>query len=83
MELRRQGGLVKTVLSDGPPVSSHKPSVDVMMRSVAAIFGSDCLGIIMTGMGRDGVEGCGAIRQAGGYVLGQDEAKSRGWAPPA
>lgn len=76
MELRRHGGLVKTVLSDGPPVSSHKPSVDVMMQSVAAIFGPNCLGVIMTGMGRDGVEGCRSIRQAGGYVLGQNEATS-------
>jgi len=76
LEIRRQGGLVKAALRDGPPVSSHKPSVDVMMQSVAAAFGSNCLGIIMTGMGRDGVEGCRAIRQAGGYVLGQDEATS-------
>jgi len=76
MELRRHGGLVKTVLSDGPPVSSHKPSVDVMMRSAATVYGSNCLGVIMTGMGRDGVEGCRNIRQAGGYVLGQNEATS-------
>ena len=58
------------------PVSGHKPSVDVMMTSAAKAFGPNCLGVIMTGMGRDGANGCRAIRQAGGYVLGQDEASS-------
>lgn len=76
LKLRRSGKLVKTVMNDGPPVSGHKPSADVMMRTVAEIFGSRCLGIIMTGMGRDGSDGCRAIRAAGGYVLGQDEATS-------
>jgi len=76
LEVRRLGGMVKAVVRDGPPVSGHKPSVDVMMRSVVAVFGSRVLGIIMTGMGRDGVDGCRAIRQAGGFVLGQDEASS-------
>jgi two-component system chemotaxis response regulator CheB len=52
------------------------PSADVLMRSVAEVFGKDCLGMIMTGMGRDGSGGCGAIRAAGGYILGQDEASS-------
>jgi two-component system chemotaxis response regulator CheB len=64
------------LLRDGPPVSSHKPSVDVMMKSAARIFGSRCLGIVMTGMGRDGSDGCAAIRAAGGFVLGQDERSS-------
>ncbi len=66
----------KAMIKDGPPVSGHKPSVDVMMASVAKTFGKDCLGVVMTGMGRDGADGCGAIRAAGGYVLGQDEATS-------
>jgi hypothetical protein len=67
---------MKAVIRDGPPVSGHKPSVDVMMVSAAEIFGSGCLGVIMTGMGHDGAAGCGAIRAAGGYVLGQNEATS-------
>ncbi len=74
--LRRTGRMVKVVLNNGPPVSSHRPSVDVMMKSVAEIYGPRCLGIVMTGMGRDGSDGCGAIRAAGGFVLGQDEASS-------
>jgi len=48
----------------------------VMMKSAARAFGSNCLGVIMTGMGRDGANGCKAIREAGGYVLGQDENSS-------
>ena len=61
---------------DGEPVSGHRPSVDVMMGCAAEIFGNRCLGVVMTGMGRDGSDGCGAIRARGGYVLGQDEASS-------
>lgn len=76
LELRRQGKFVKTLLRDGEPVSGHKPSADVMMRSAAEIYGRNCMGIIMTGMGRDGATGCGEIRQRGGYVLAQDEATS-------
>jgi len=67
---------VQVKIFDAPPVSSHRPSVDVMMTSAAEIYGSRCLGVIMTGMGRDGVDGCRAIREAGGFVLGQDEATS-------
>jgi len=76
LELRPAGDSARVALRDGSPVSSHKPSVDVMMKSAAAIFGPRCLGVIMTGMGRDGSDGCRAIRTAGGYVLGQDEASS-------
>lgn len=76
LELRGRESRTTVVLRDGPPVSSHKPSVDVMMTSAAKIFGPNCLGVIMTGMGRDGSDGCRAIRAAGGYVLGQDESSS-------
>jgi two-component system chemotaxis response regulator CheB len=76
LQVRRMGNAVKVVIRDGLVVSGHKPSIDVMMKSVAEVFGDACLGVIMTGMGRDGADGCGAIRAAGGYVLGQDEATS-------
>ena len=76
MHLRRDGKDVKIWIRSGPPVSGHKPSADVTIKCAAEIFGDGCLGVIMTGMGRDGADGCGAIRAAGGFVLGQDEASS-------
>lgn len=76
LSLRQAGQEVMLRVFDGELVSGHKPSVDVMMHSAAEIYGSRCLGVIMTGMGRDGADGCRAIRAAGGYVLGQDEASS-------
>jgi two-component system chemotaxis response regulator CheB len=74
--LKKMGSQVRAIVEDGPNVSSHKPSVDVLMKSVAEIYGDKCLGVIMTGMGRDGSDGCGYIRDRGGYVLGQDEHTS-------
>lgn len=63
-------------LSDEPQVSGHKPSVDVLFQSAARLFESHAVGVIMTGMGRDGVDGCKAILDAGGQTYGQDEATS-------
>jgi len=74
--LRRSGANVTIQIREGEPVSGHKPSADVMMQSAAELYGRRCLGVIMTGMGRDGSDGCGAIRRAGGFTLGQDEATS-------
>lgn len=76
LQLVRSGAKVIAKIRDGEPVSGHKPSVDVMMKCAAELFGDRCLGVVMTGMGRDGSDGCGYIRAAGGYVLGQDEASS-------
>ena len=66
----------RVTLSDDPPVSGHKPSVDVLFTSVARVFAAAAIGVIMTGMGRDGVAGCKCIRAAGGLTLGQDEDTS-------
>ena len=74
--LKRIGNLVKTQVRDAAPVSGHKPSVDVMMQCASEVFRDRCLGVIMTGMGRDGSDGCGIIKSGGGYVLGQDEDTS-------
>jgi two-component system chemotaxis response regulator CheB len=74
--LRKYGPQVRAVVEDGATVSSHKPSVDVLMKSASGIYGANCLGVIMTGMGRDGADGCALIRQRGGYTLGQDENSS-------
>jgi two-component system chemotaxis response regulator CheB len=62
------------VLSDGPPVSGHRPSADVLFRSVAAEYGAKATGLIMTGMGSDGADGIGEIRARGGITIAQDEA---------
>jgi len=63
-------------ISDDPPISGHKPSVDCLFESALPIFGDQIVGIIMTGMGRDGVRGLLAIRAAGGSTFGQDEETS-------
>jgi two-component system chemotaxis response regulator CheB len=67
---------VRIVITDGAPVSSHRPSVDVLFHSAARVYQGSCAGFIMTGMGRDGVVGCKAILAVGGTVYGQDEGSS-------
>jgi two-component system chemotaxis response regulator CheB len=69
-------------LSQGPPENSCRPSVDVLFRSVAQVYGAGALAVVMTGMGQDGLRGCNAIRDAGGTVLVQDEATSVVWGMP-
>lgn len=63
-------------VTDDPPISGHKPSVDCLFESALPVFGDAITAIIMTGMGRDGVRGLLAIRAAGGSTFGQDEATS-------
>ncbi len=60
-------------LSEEPTKTLHRPSVDVMMISAAEVFGPGVLGIIMTGMGKDGLEGLKLIKQRSGYVIAQNE----------
>jgi two-component system chemotaxis response regulator CheB len=69
-------------LSDKPENQLHTPSADVLMKSVAAAFGSQAMGIILTGMGSDGAEGMSAIRRIGGFTVGQDEATSAVYGMP-
>lgn len=76
MRLLSGGKRVIIRISDEAPESGHRPSIDLMMQDAAAVFGEHTLGIIMTGMGHDGVAGCRAIRTAGGQVLGQNQATS-------
>ena len=63
-------------LSDSPQVSGHRPSADVLFASVAMAYQNRALGVIMTGMGRDGANQLGNIYKEGGITLGQDEASS-------
>ena len=73
MMLRRSGAHYVVELSDGPLVSRHRPSVDVLLRSVAAAAGRNAVGAILTGMGDDGAAGLLEMRQAGAVTLAQDE----------
>ena len=63
-------------ISEEPSASLHRPSVDVMMDSVVDGYGKNTLGVIMTGMGKDGLEGIRKLKQTGGYCLAQDEESS-------
>jgi two-component system, chemotaxis family, protein-glutamate methylesterase/glutaminase len=74
MMLRRSGAQYFVDVIDGPLVSRHKPSVDVLFRSVAKCAGRNALGIIMTGMGDDGARGLKEMRDAGATTCAQDEA---------
>ena len=67
---------VRVALSDQAPVSGHRPSIDVLFQSAAEAYQAATIGVLMTGMGRDGVSGCKGILAAGGFTLGQDEATS-------
>ncbi len=66
----------KVLLNRREPVCGHRPSVDVLMHSVAREYGPRAIGVIMTGMGRDGAEGIGEIHDRGGRILAQDEESS-------
>jgi two-component system chemotaxis response regulator CheB len=72
--LRRGGAYYYAEVVEGPLVNRHRPSVDVLFRSVAKCAGPNALGVIMTGMGDDGARGLLEMRQAGAATLAQDEA---------
>ncbi len=72
--VRRNGAQYSVEVADGPLVSRHRPSVDVLFRSVAQSAGGNAVGVIMTGMGNDGAEGLLEMQQAGAFTLAQDES---------
>jgi len=78
----RDGARYVCRLDDGPPVNRHKPSVDVLFRSVAQQAGRNAIGVILTGMGKDGALGLREMREAGSPTLAQDEATSVVWGMP-
>ncbi len=72
--LKRSGARYYVEIKEGPLVSRHRPSVDVLFRSAARYAGKNCLGIIMTGMGDDGAKGMLELKEVGAHTLAQDEA---------
>ncbi|GAA0814401.1 protein-glutamate methylesterase/protein-glutamine glutaminase [Spirilliplanes yamanashiensis] len=80
--LRRRGTDVSTELSSAPPENSCRPAVDVMFRSVRALYGKSVLAVVLTGMGYDGREGARDLKGAGATVVAQDEQSSVVWGMP-
>ena len=76
MRVRRSGGMYLVECYEGPNVSGHCPSVDVLFKSVSQQVGRNALGVILTGMGSDGADGMAEMRRAGGRTLAQNEASS-------
>jgi two-component system chemotaxis response regulator CheB len=82
LSLVRDGARYVCRLDDGPPVNRHKPSVDVLFRSVAQQAGRNAIGVILTGMGKDGALGLKEMRDTGSRTIAQDEATSIVWGMP-
>jgi two-component system chemotaxis response regulator CheB len=72
--VKKSGAYYYTELSKADPVNRHRPSVDVLFNSAAAVAGQNAVGVIMTGMGKDGAAGMLAMRKSGAYTIAQDEA---------
>lgn len=80
--VERSGAEYICRLNDGPPVSRHKPSVDVMFRSVAQNVGPNAMGVMLTGMGADGAQGMLEMKEQGAYNISQDEQSCVVWGMP-
>jgi two-component system, chemotaxis family, protein-glutamate methylesterase/glutaminase len=75
-------GVAVIKLEDGPVASGCRPSVDPMLSSCARVYGSHALGVVLSGMGRDGAEGAARVVAAGGIIMAQDAASSAVWGMP-
>jgi two-component system chemotaxis response regulator CheB len=74
MSLQREAGRYRVALDQTPKVWFQRPAVDVLFQSAVATAGKHALGVLLTGMGRDGAEGLLELKQAGAYTITQDEA---------
>lgn len=82
LELSKGLRTVTLKLTEDPPENSCRPAADVLFRSAVRIYGGAVLGVVLTGMGQDGLRGCQGIIEAGGRVLAQDQASSVVWGMP-
>jgi two-component system chemotaxis response regulator CheB len=82
LSIKAVNGTYRCILTDGEAVNYHRPSVDVLFESVATAAGADSTAAILTGMGKDGAMGLGAIRRSGGHTIAQDENTSVVWGMP-
>ncbi|HSB54583.1 MAG TPA: chemotaxis response regulator protein-glutamate methylesterase [Gemmatimonadales bacterium] len=82
MTLRRDADRIRLALNQEPHENSCRPAVDPLFRSVAEVYGNRALGLVLTGMGHDGLAGAEVMRQAGGTILAQDEATAVVWGMP-
>lgn len=82
MTVKREGTEIQLRLTSDAAENSCRPAVDPLFRSVAEVYGAGSLGVILTGMGQDGLQGCGKIRRAAGQIIVQDAATSVVWGMP-
>lgn len=82
MVLERERGDVRIVINDLPPQKGCRPSIDLLFRSAARVFGGNAIGVVLTGMGSDGAEGARRLKQQGAFIIAQDEKTSVVWGMP-
>jgi len=82
MSVKRRDGAAVIALDDGPLVNFCRPAVDPLFSSAAEVWHNWVLGLVLTGMGSDGLRGAQAIVAAGGHIMAQDEATSVVWGMP-
>jgi two-component system chemotaxis response regulator CheB len=82
MHICRNGRQAVTKLDQAPPENSCRPAADVLFRSAAEAYGGAVIGVVLTGMGKDGLRGCEVLKGQGAYVIAQDEASSVVWGMP-
>jgi two-component system chemotaxis response regulator CheB len=82
MVVNDEDGVIRLRTNQGPKENFCRPSVDVLFRSVAQVFGARALAVVLTGMGQDGLKGCEALQTAGARIVVQDEASSVVWGMP-